>query len=344
MILQFRDRGIALAPALTPLHRGFGRIAISTGFGLSPWAATALPALAHNTWSAGTPIPVPVQAAMAGVLNTDVGGVTTKKIYVVGGVTTAGALVSNTQIYDPTTNTWSSGAALPTATAAGAVAVIHDILYIFGGYNQATLQGSDATDAVWAYNPKKNKWSSKAIMPTARGSDAAAVFQNIAYVIGGNGASYRLNTVKAYNPITNAWAEETPLLQGKSEPSVATVGSLIIAAGGFNVGDSGDTESYNPLANVWTGLRAEPIPTNESCTGAAIGKIFVLGGTNGTSQLATSQAFAVAKQKWVGLAPMPNAAGYPAGATDEGIIYCFGGGPGASNSGTAYDFVQIYTP
>ena len=51
-------------------------------------------------------IPVAVQGAAAGVAS--------GKIYVVGGSTST-TIVANNQIYNPTTNMWSTGAAMPTA-------------------------------------------------------------------------------------------------------------------------------------------------------------------------------------------------------------------------------------
>jgi len=75
------------------------------------------------------------------------------------------------------------------------------------------------TNAVWAFNPTTNKWSAKSPMPTARASAAAAVENNIVYVIGGtDGRQNRLNTLESYNPATDTWKEEAPLIVGKSEP------------------------------------------------------------------------------------------------------------------------------
>src|SRR4029077_21216251 len=111
------------------------------------------------------------------------------KIYVVGGYT-ATAPVADNQVYNPTTNTWTTGAALPTSMAQGATAVVNNVLYVFGGSADG---GGTVTNAEWAYNPTTNSWSSKAAMPTARCSSVAVVEKGIAYVIGGYNGS-RLNT------------------------------------------------------------------------------------------------------------------------------------------------------
>ena len=58
-------------------------------------------------------MPVPVVNPAAAVLGGD--------IYLVGGYNSTGSL-ADLQIYNPTTNTWSAGPSLPTATDTGAAA------------------------------------------------------------------------------------------------------------------------------------------------------------------------------------------------------------------------------
>src|ERR1035441_8615697 len=53
--------------------------------------------IAHNTWSSGAPMPTAVQYPAVGVI----GG----QIYVIGGINDTG-IVADTQIYNPSTNTW----------------------------------------------------------------------------------------------------------------------------------------------------------------------------------------------------------------------------------------------
>jgi len=125
------------------------------------------PAVTHNTWTSGAPMPTAIKFP-AGI------GVIKGEIYVVGG-NTASAVIADTQIYNPVANAWSTAAALPAATFAGASAVVKNVLYVFGGLTS----GITYTNAVWAYNLKTNTWSAKAAMPTARASTAAVVEKNI---------------------------------------------------------------------------------------------------------------------------------------------------------------------
>ena len=294
-----------------------------------------VPAINHNTWTSGTPLPTAVEFAMAAAV--------TGKIYVVGGVTDTAVLADN-QVYNPIANTWSTAAALPLTTFDGGIAVVNGILYIFGG----SQDGSTCTNAVWAYKPKTNTWSAKAAMQTARCSNYTAVEKNIIFVVGGAvPPSDRLNTVESYNPATNTWTEEAPLLVGKSETSVGLVGTTIVAADGYTAsGDTGDNEGYSATANSWKSLASDPTARHEACTGSVGGKLYLAGGSNnsGTS-LSLTESFSVTKNKWTTLASMPKAVTGAGNAVNKGVLYCFGGGDRNSQfQGNVFNYVQIYQP
>ncbi len=288
--------------------------------GASSVTVAQTPAVAHNTWTSGAPMPTALASQAVGVIR--------GQIYVVGGGIPYGQPFANTQIYDPATNTWSAGAPIPVATSNGAsAAVVKNILYVFGG----------ETNAVWAYNPKKDSWSSKSPMPTGRGCTGAAVEKRIVYVIGGcdlEDPYDRLTTVESYDPATDTWTEEAPLLVGKSQPSVARVGTTIVAADGYTAsGDTGDNEGYDATTNSWTSLTPDPMPRNGTCTGAIGGKLYVAGDG------ASTESFNLSKNTWKTLASMPEPTQFPGSAVYKGLLYCFGG-----FWGSALSNVQIYQP
>ena len=83
-------------------------------------------------------------------------------------------------IYDITTNTWSTGAALPAARYSFAGVARYGLYYVIGGYT-TTYEFS-----MLAYDPDTNSWSSAlAPMIAARRSFAASVIGGKIYVAGG---------------------------------------------------------------------------------------------------------------------------------------------------------------
>ena len=301
-----------------------------------------VPPVNHNTWTSGAAIPTPVAFAAAAVLK--------NQIYLVGGYSgnNYSNAVGDNQIYNPATNSWSSGVALPTPTAQAAAAVVKNILYIFGGSNDG---GPNVFNTVWAYNPKTNAWSQKAAMPTARCSVAATVENSIVYVVGGYASGQRLNTVEAYNPKTDTWTDEAPLLVGKSEPSVGTVGTkasgfTILAADGYNGSeDNGDNEAYNVGTNTWASLAPDPTGRNAACSGGIGTKLYIAGGALplGGPAFTLTESYQLSNDTWTTLAPMPQAASVPGSAVYKKRLYCIGGYD-AAQGGNFVNAVQIYQP
>jgi len=82
-----------------------------------------------DTWSYGAPLPEGVDAAATGV---SAGDTETQRVYVIGGKQNLDAVNLN-QVYDPTTDTWVIGTAMPTARYGHGIGVINDNLYVIGG-------------------------------------------------------------------------------------------------------------------------------------------------------------------------------------------------------------------
>jgi len=82
-----------------------------------------------DTWSSGASLPTGLDQAAVGVT---AGTTDTQRIFVIGGKQGLDA-VSLNQVYDPETDTWVAGPAMPTARFGLGVAVVDDSLYAIGG-------------------------------------------------------------------------------------------------------------------------------------------------------------------------------------------------------------------
>ena len=81
-------------------------------------------------WTLGEPLPAPnVWAAAASTS----GVAAPARLYVLGGTSDGINGVNTNRIYDPQSNSWTTGALMPTTRGALTVAVVNDTLYALGG-------------------------------------------------------------------------------------------------------------------------------------------------------------------------------------------------------------------
>jgi N-acetylneuraminic acid mutarotase len=137
---------------------------------------------ATNKWESRNPMSVPRNHAFSGVVN--------GKIYVIGGRTGHGFILSatNTNVveeYDPVSNMWSiPKERMPTARSGGASGTDGRRIYVAGGEVTTTaLVG--AYRAVEAYDPATNSWMTLPSMPMPRHGVAGAVIGNRFHLVSG---------------------------------------------------------------------------------------------------------------------------------------------------------------
>jgi N-acetylneuraminic acid mutarotase len=83
----------------------------------------------NDSWTTGTSMPTPIRYASAAATT---GLFAPKRIYVIGGLQNSYGL-NITQVYDPQTDSWTTGASMPTARYNLGLAVINDTIYAMGG-------------------------------------------------------------------------------------------------------------------------------------------------------------------------------------------------------------------
>ncbi len=237
-----------------------------------------------NTWTTLTTLPITVNYASAAVIN--------GQLYIVGGCVNSdcGARVTNqVEIYNPTTNSWSNASPMLTPVASAATAVINGLLYVAGG----ATSDYRTVSTLQVYDPVANQWTSLASMPTGiNGGGGAAINGNL-YVLGGAQSSGVL-PVSIYNPSTNTWSQgvstiPVPTWEG---PAVVVMNGFAYVIGGSNSsGLTNAVQAYNPISDTWTSL--SPLDAARNMPAAAVvgGVIYIAGGTQAGSYVATSESF-----------------------------------------------------
>ena len=132
------------------------------------------------------------------------------KIYVLGGRITDSELVptNRVDVYDPAADSWQQMAAMPTARSSHAAAVLDGKIYVTGGNLNGHRPGVvlEYSDALEAYDPVNNTWTTLASLSEYRASHASTVVNGKLYVFGGYSDSGRMDLVEVYSPASNSWA------------------------------------------------------------------------------------------------------------------------------------------
>jgi len=210
------------------------------GAGLTPLAANEAYNPASNSWSPAAPLPTPrfdmaVAAASNGL------------IYTAGGCCGDPTVV---EAYNPKTNTWicskndtapgcstTTLAPLPDGRYAAAAVAKGTLICVIGGISSSTRQ---PTNTVHVYDAKKNVWSTKSSMPTARyGPSAAFASNGLIFAIGGATSSGVPGANEAYDPRADVWITKTSMPTPRNFLGVAAGSDKRLhALGGDNNGNA----------------------------------------------------------------------------------------------------------
>ena len=245
---------------------------------------------ASNAWTTPAPLNAPNYGGDTGRYQGSAVGVN-GKLYMMGGWTTSPPLPSNTlSIYDPSTNTWSAGPAIPGSgyTGCSQAAVIGSKIYLlnacngFSGYVQQ-LSIFDTTTNSWTVGPNA---------PRSHNAGLGAALNGKFYVTGGNDGTAQPQ-VDVYDPATNSWTTV-----GSMPVNLWSMAGDVINGKWYIVGGSDPTTNYkntvwiyDPVANTWTSGLAAPTARSGAIAATINGKLYLVGGSNAAGNLSTLEVF-----------------------------------------------------
>lgn len=227
---------------------------------------------AAGEWSTRTPPPEPINHTSAVTLD--------GRIHVLGGYT--GSFLGSDPrdvhwVYDPGTDEWSTGPALPTPRGALISLVIDDRIYAIGG-----ADSSGTTDLVEVFDPDSGEWTTGPRLPSAREHLAGGVVEGRAYAVGGRqGLSPMLDATACLDPADGTgWRPRAEMPTARAGIAGAALGGFLFVFGGEEVGERvfEAVEAYHPPTDTWTTVA--PLPTPRWGLGVARldGRLFTVGG------------------------------------------------------------------
>jgi large repetitive protein len=259
---------------------------------------------ATGTWTAGANPPIELHHVQAIVYN--------NLIWVVGAYTggccTAEVGVSNIYTYNPTTNTWATGATIPVARRRGSVGVVlyNNKFYLVGGLTGG--HGATATSFNFfdEFNPATGIWTTLPNAPRARDHFNAVVIGNNLYAAGGRNTSdpsifnATIPEVDVYNFSTGTWStlpagSNIPTQRGGTTNVV--LGNEVVVIGGESGTQSvahNQVQALNVTTNTWRSLPS--LVTGRHGTQATLcnGSIYIAAGSGnqgGSPELGSMEVY-----------------------------------------------------
>lgn len=197
-------------------------------------------------------------------------------------------------------------------------------IWVFGGVGD----GDRVSGRHEGYDPAIDSWKGGEDLPVPVQHAMAVTWQGTPVVLGGwrtEGADARVATEKVWRVVNSRWTELPPLLQPRAAATAAVVGDRIIVTGGVDRAGTllDTTEIYDGTG--WKLGAAVPTP-RQMAAAASDGKlVYVVGGTTGTTDLATAEAYDPAANSWTTLPPLPQPRSDFGATSADGRLVAVGG-------------------
>jgi N-acetylneuraminic acid mutarotase len=270
------------------------------------------------------------------------------KIYAVGGFDSNGQFSSVLEMYDPSTDTWTTKTSAPVGRNDMGFAFdkSNGKFYFGGGYD-----GSVHND-FFEYDPTTDAWTTKASLPTgSAGLRFASASNGKLYSIGGGylDGTY-VSNVYEYDPSTDSWTTKSAIPTPRSDAGLVAAGNgkMYLMGGGALTSHGLDfisnVDEYNPSTDTWASKSAMSL--NRYDMGASItngGKILVIGGGTDSGYTDLVEQYDPSTDTWTTQTSLPNqvfALGEALG--NDGKIHVLGGQTASSDT-TSTHYVGTIT-
>ena len=206
------------------------------------------------------------------------------RVLLAGGYDGALAATASSEIYNPTTNTWTATGNLNQGRRNHGTVLLSDGRALSMG-GSTTGDVSTVTNSAEIYNPATGLWSVTANMITARSFfDPVLLANGKVLVAGGHiaGFPFETATCELYDPATGTWSTTGSLLQPRTQYRATLLADgRVLVAGGNNqtVGLIAQSELYDPATGTWSSSGSLTVPRNSNVqVRLADGRVLVAGG------------------------------------------------------------------
>lgn len=247
-------------------------------------------------------------------------------------------------------DSWLSKANMTSTREGLTVTPVDGKIYAIAGYGFVGGVFVGDTNITQEYDPATNTWTNKTPAPTIRAELTAAAHANKIYVLGGRSIGV-LSTNEIYDVAMDTWSTGAPMPTARAGLASAALGNKIYAIGGRTTGAPqpfgaafvlNTTEVYDIATDTWATVAPLNVARSDLIAVAHGGKIYAIGGWNGTNVAGTVEVYNPTTNTWTLAAPMPTARSNLVADVKGNTIYAIGGHTGVSllNTTEAYDIAK----
>ncbi len=225
------------------------------------------------------------------------------RVLVAGGITAGGSATSTAEIYDPSTNSWTSvGTGMTEARSGANAALLPDgRVIIAGGQN-----GSSISSTIEIFDPVACSFSFAATMSSPRTQDAMAVRKDgRVIIIGGSNGTSPIASTDILDPVAGTIGTGPTLAVARFGHTATTLlnGDVVVIGGNNGNADPAQmdvtpTELFDPTTGTFTTLAANLATPREGHLAFLLpnnNSVLIAGGTSAGTAIASAELFAPAE-------------------------------------------------
>jgi N-acetylneuraminic acid mutarotase len=274
--------------------------------------------------------------------------------------------VSNADLFNPATNTWTPAASMSIERQQHTATVLQSGQMLVSGGNYGSGYAgvsNDVFDSGEVYDPTSNSWSSAGTMSTPRYEHTASLLANgTVLVAGGNdlvgtcSCTTFVSSVDLYNPASNSFTATGALVTARyAHTATVLANGMVLVAGGFGGATStlqsggaplASAELYNPTTGTWTATGSMTTAhMNHTATLLPSGEVLVAGSYTGSATTATAEVYDPSSGTWTAVASMSTPRqSQGAALLPNGTVLIVGGLNGASSAVIGVGTAEVYDP
>ncbi len=194
------------------------------------------------------------------------------------------------EIFDPSTDSWSSGGATTHGRAGHVAAVLQDGKAIVAGgiHGNLCINQSASGASAELFDPSTGMWSATGSMGAGRFAHSATPLLNGKVLVAGGGdrCGTVFSSVELYDPSTGMWSSTGSMTRGReNHAAIRLADGRVLVVGGLDhtLDITNTAEIYDPSTGMWTATTGSMATDRQalSATRLSDGRVMVTGGYTG---------------------------------------------------------------